>query len=75
MAVVAEVRPVVAAVAGLTAYRTAFERPRAILGEQPEAIGEARLWVVPNPSGLNAHETIESLGQWYRRVGEAAGLL
>jgi double-stranded uracil-DNA glycosylase len=74
-AIVAEVKPVVAAVAGLTAYRTAFDRPRAVLGEQPEAIGDARLWVVPNPSGLNAHETIESLGQWYRRVGEAAGLL
>ncbi len=73
--VVADVKPVVVAVAGLTAYRTAFERPRAVLGEQSETIGGVRLWVVPNPSGLNAHETIESLGQWYRRVGEAADLL
>ena len=73
--VVAEVKPRVAAVAGLTAYRTAFERPRAILGLQPEPLGDVRLWVVPNPSGLNAHETIDSLGHWYRRVGEAAGLV
>ena len=63
------------AVAGLTAYRTAFERPSAVLGLQPEPLGDARLWVVPNPSGLNAHETIDSLGQWYRRAGEAAGLV
>jgi TDG/mug DNA glycosylase family protein len=73
--VVDEVRPAVVAIAGLTAYRTAYQRPRAVLGRQPEPIGPASLWVVPNPSGLNAHETIESLAWWYRRVGEAAGLL
>jgi TDG/mug DNA glycosylase family protein len=73
--VVAEVTPLVAAVAGLTAYRTAFERPRAVLGRQPETIGETRLWVVPNPSGLNAHETVDSLADWYRRAAEDAGLL
>ena len=67
-------KPRVVAVAGLTAYRTAFERPRAVLGLQPEALVMAQLWVVPNPSGLNAHETIDSLGQWYR-AGEAAGLV
>ncbi len=73
--VVTEVAPVVAAVAGLTAYRTAFQRSRAVLGRQPETIGETRLWVVPNPSGLNAHETTDSLANWYRRAGEDAGLL
>ncbi|MGH8872593.1 MAG: mismatch-specific DNA-glycosylase [Acidimicrobiia bacterium] len=73
--VVADVAPLVVAVAGLTAYRTAFERPGAVLGRQPEPMDGAELWVVPNPSGLNAHETIDSLGVWYRRVGEAAGLL
>jgi TDG/mug DNA glycosylase family protein len=72
--VVAEVRPVVAAVAGLTAYRTAFERPGAFLGRQPETIGSTHLWVVPNPSGLNAHETMDSLAAWYRRAAEDAGL-
>jgi TDG/mug DNA glycosylase family protein len=73
--VVAEVRPVVAAVAGLTAYRTAFGQPKAGLGRQPESIGGTRLWVVPNPSGLNAHETIDSLAAWYRRAAEEAGLV
>jgi TDG/mug DNA glycosylase family protein len=72
--VVAEVRPLVAAVAGLTAYRTAFERPGAGLGRQPETIESTLLWVVPNPSGLNAHETIDSLAVWYRRAAEDAGL-
>jgi len=73
--VVAEVRPAVIAVAGLTAYRTAFEQPTAVLGRQPQSIGSAELWVVPNPSGLNAHETIDSLAGWYRLVAEAVGLL
>ena len=73
--VVAAVEPVVTAVAGLTAYRIAFERPRAVLGPQSASIGGSRFWVVPNPSGLNAHETVDSLAEWYRRAGEAAGLL
>ena len=73
--VVADVSPSVVAVAGLTAYRTAFERPQAVVGRQPETIEDAELWVVPNPSGLNAHETIETLAVWYRSVAEAAGLL
>ena len=72
--VVADLEPVVVAVAGLTAYRSAFGRPGALLGPQPESIGVSRLWVVPNPSGLNAHETIESLATWYRRAAETAGL-
>jgi TDG/mug DNA glycosylase family protein len=73
--VVADIQPVVTAVAGLTAYRTSFERPRAVLGRQPEKIGGSLLWVVPNPSGLNAHETVDSLAAWYRRAAEDAGLL
>jgi TDG/mug DNA glycosylase family protein len=72
---VTEARPLVAAVAGLTAYRTAFERPKAVLGRQPETIEKTRLWVVPNPSGLNAHETIDSLATWYRLAAEDAGLV
>jgi TDG/mug DNA glycosylase family protein len=72
--VVADLEPVVVSVAGLTAYRSAFGRPGALLGPQPESIGVSRLWVVPNPSGLNAHETIESLATWYRRAAETAGL-
>ena len=72
---VAEVEPSVVAVAGVTAYRTAFDRPGASLGPQPESLGDSEVWVVPNPSGLNAHETIDSLAHWYRQAGAAAGLL
>jgi double-stranded uracil-DNA glycosylase len=64
----------VVALAGLTAYRTAFGRRRAAPGRQAERLGETELWVVPNPSGLNAHETVASLADWYRRVARAAGL-
>ena len=48
-------RPAYLAVLGVTAYRAAFEEPKATLGEQPRRIGSTRLWVLPNPSGLNAH--------------------
>ncbi|HLI36714.1 MAG TPA: G/U mismatch-specific DNA glycosylase [Streptosporangiaceae bacterium] len=48
-------RPRVLAVAGVTAYRVAFGRPRAQVGPQPQVLGTTRLWVLPNPSGLNAH--------------------
>ncbi|BAK36155.1 G/U mismatch-specific DNA glycosylase [Microlunatus phosphovorus NM-1] len=73
-AFVAKHRPAVVAIAGITAYRTAFGRPKAKLGEQPEAIGDARLWVVPNPSGLNAHATIASLASAYAEPARVAGL-
>jgi double-stranded uracil-DNA glycosylase len=49
------------AVVGISAYRTAFDRPKATIGEQPEGIGPARLWVLPNPSGLNAHFPLDRL--------------
>jgi double-stranded uracil-DNA glycosylase len=67
-------QPAVVAVAGVTAYRTAFQRPRAPLGAQPEELSGAVLWTVPNPSGLNAHETIDTLAVAYREVAAAAGL-
>lgn len=68
-------RPDVVAVAGIGAYRSAFTRPRALAGPQDEAMAGARLWVVPNPSGLNAHETIESLATAYRAAAVAAGVV
>ena len=68
-------RPAVVAVAGITAYRTAFARPRARCGEQPEGLEGARLWVVPNPSGLNAHETTATLAAAYAEPARAAGVL
>ena len=67
--------PRVVAVLGITAYRTAFGRPKARGGEQPEPLECARLWVVPNPSGLNAHETTATLATAYAEPARAAGLL
>lgn len=68
-------RPSVVAIAGVTAYRSAFRSPRAAMGEQSDGFEGARLWVVPNPSGLNAHETIESLADAYRAPAVAAGVV
>lgn len=72
---VAAHRPTVVAVAGITAYRTAFGMPKAVMGEQPHGFEGARLWVVPNPSGLNAHETAASLAAAYREPALAAGVV
>jgi TDG/mug DNA glycosylase family protein len=74
-ALVAERRPGVVAVAGITAYRTAFGEQRARVGEQPERWSGSRVFVVPNPSGLNAHETIDTLAVAYAEAARAAGVL
>ena len=66
-------RPKVVAVLGLTAYRQAFSRPKAQQGRQPERLGGVPLWVLPNPSGLNAHDTVASLATAYREAWDAAG--
>lgn len=71
---VATHRPAVVAVAGITAYRAAFRHPAARIGHQPDGFEGADLWVVPNPSGLNAHETTASLAEAYREPALAAGL-
>jgi len=68
-------RPKVVAVVGITAYRDAFDRRKAESGEQEETLEGARLWVVPNPSGLNAHDTIASLAEAYAAPARAAGVL
>jgi TDG/mug DNA glycosylase family protein len=68
-------RPRVVAILGITAYRQAFGARSASLGRQDEPIGETELWVVPNPSGLNAHETIETLAEKYAEPARAAGVL
>jgi TDG/mug DNA glycosylase family protein len=67
-------RPNVVGMLGITAYRAGFERQAAQVGPQEETIGDAQLWVLPNPSGLNAHETVDSLAAAYRRVAIAAGI-
>lgn len=68
--------PAVVAFVGITAYRDAYRRRTAQVGRQPEEdwIAGTETWAVPNPSGLNAHETTESLARHYRRVAEAAGV-
>jgi TDG/mug DNA glycosylase family protein len=71
---VARSRPNVVAVLGVTAYRTAFGVPKATTGRQPTSLAGAELWVVPNPSGLNAHDTVDSLATAYAAAARAAGL-
>jgi len=55
------------AVLGIGAYRLAFARPKAQVGEQPERLGGALVWVLPSPSGLNAHVTPQALAGFFRR--------
>ena len=70
-ALVADRAPRILAVAGVTAYRTAFARPRAAIGPQPSAPIGSRVWVLPNPSGLNAHTTVRLLAEEMRKLREA----
>lgn len=70
-------RPKTVAVAGITAFRTAFSCPKARMGKQdssliPDWPAAVELWVVPQPSGLNAHENIESLAAKWREVWAAS---
>ena len=72
---IARWRPRVVAIVGLTAYRQGFDRPKALAGRQDEPIADAELWVVPNPSGLNAHATVADLARAYAEPARAAGVL
>ena len=65
-------RPRWIAVVGIGAYRTAFGRARASFGAQFEMVGPARLWVLPNPSGLNANHQLPELAAAFRELCEAA---
>jgi TDG/mug DNA glycosylase family protein len=70
---VARWKPRVMAVVGLSAYRTAFDRPRATVGRQDDhVIHGAEVWALPNPSGLNAHYPTAELAKLYRAAAEAA---
>ena len=60
--------PAVVAVLGIGAYRVAFSRPGAIVGAQAERMAGARLWVLPNPSGLNAHYQAAELARAFAEV-------
>jgi TDG/mug DNA glycosylase family protein len=60
------------AILGITAYRTAFGRPKATLGPQPERLGGAALWVLPNPSGINANHQPADLARIFRKLRKAS---
>ena len=64
-------RPRFVAIVGVTAYRTAFARPRADRGAQPEPLGIAHVWVLPNPSGLNAHDQLPALARQFAALRRA----
>ncbi|HET9173414.1 MAG TPA: G/U mismatch-specific DNA glycosylase [Actinospica sp.] len=68
----AKYRPRWIAIVGITAYRTAFGRPKARIGPQDERIADSRVWALPNPSGLNAHWSAPALAAEFGRFREAA---
>ena len=72
---IAEWRPRVVAVVGISAYRTGFGLPKAAAGRQEEPVEGSEVWVFPNPSGLNAHHTTATLAAAYREAGRAAGIV
>jgi TDG/mug DNA glycosylase family protein len=65
-------RPRVVAIVGVTAYRTAFGQPGAVVGPAPLPLGRARGWILPNPSGLNAHFQLDRLAAEFRALHDAA---
>ncbi|GGX72698.1 G/U mismatch-specific DNA glycosylase [Streptomyces anandii] len=69
---VAHWRPRWLAVVGVTAYRAAFDDRKAGVGPQERTIGATRVWVLPNPSGLNAHWTAETMAEEFARLRVAA---
>jgi double-stranded uracil-DNA glycosylase len=90
LALVSEHRPRILAIAGVTAYRTAFAHPRATIGPQPAPLAHPstaapprittpritttspRIWVLPNPSGLNAHWTLDAIAAQFAAMRAAA---
>jgi double-stranded uracil-DNA glycosylase len=69
---VARHRPRILAIAGVTAYRTAFGHPRAVTGPQLQPLAGRPVWVLPNPSGLNAHWTLDAIATAFSAVRTAA---
>jgi TDG/mug DNA glycosylase family protein len=64
-------RPRYLAFLGITAYRTGFQRPQAVLGLQPERLAKAKTWLLPSPSGLNAHHSPISLARLFSELRQA----
>ncbi|MGQ0574702.1 MAG: G/U mismatch-specific DNA glycosylase [Pseudonocardia sp.] len=71
-ALVERMRPAWLAVVGVTAYRSAFAAPRAAVGPQQAPLGETSVWVLPNPSGLNAHWQLPALTAEFGRLRSAS---
>ncbi|MET8977255.1 G/U mismatch-specific DNA glycosylase [Streptomyces sp. NPDC004539] len=69
---VKRLKPAWLAVVGITAYRAAFADRHARVGAQERTIGDTRVWVLPNPSGLNAHWTAATMAEEFARLREAA---
>ncbi|MFD6157557.1 G/U mismatch-specific DNA glycosylase [Nocardia sp. NPDC060256] len=67
-------RPQWLAVLGVTAFRAGYGRPEATVGPQDLRIGETQVWVVPNPSGLNAHYPPQQLAEEFARLRRAAAI-
>jgi TDG/mug DNA glycosylase family protein len=70
---VKRLRPGVVAFLGITAYRTAFGTPSATPGPQPAPMGSSTVWLLPNPSGINAHHQLDDLARAFRELRIAAG--
>ncbi len=64
-------KPQFLAVLGITAYRLAFNQPKVKLGLQEEKIGRTKIWLLPNPSGLNAHYQINDLAKLFGELKQA----
>lgn len=60
------------AILGISAYRSAFNRPQAQLGLQSKTIGHTKIWILPNPSGLNAHYQIADLARLFAELNQAS---
>jgi TDG/mug DNA glycosylase family protein len=69
---VGRLRPRWLAMVGIDAYRVGFEAPDAVMGRQPDRLGDTGLWVLPNPSGLNAHYQLPALGEAFGELRRAA---
>lgn len=79
IALLEQFHPRALAVLGITAFRAAFDQPKAVQGRQPQPVGATEIWVLPNPSGLNAHYSLDDLAAIYREfwltVTQTPGLL
>jgi TDG/mug DNA glycosylase family protein len=64
-------KPRFVAIIGITSYRIAFGRKDGKLGLQPETIGQSKIWVLPNPSGLNAHYQVSDLARLFTKLRQA----